>query len=421
MLSSSGTQPVIFYFLDTHRRRSPQTIPRRIMSDFDWSQIKPCRDVYRTFVLLCWWHVLHAWQQHFRIPNHPELWELLKRWIRMTDQAEFDAAWIKIRTLADEDFIKYLETYWMKPDVVKMWSAIYRMPRSIFEVSDTNMLIEAWHHVLKYKFLLGKRNRRLDHLIKTLVDDVLPYYALKQRRQDYGFEGPDIEVKKRQKIIERSQAYTVADIEHDIETGIYFVRSQSDPSVIYEVDMDTYTCTCLDYPLISFCKHICAVQTLFKEPGGPPDGNRVYCKAAPGKLVGDHPESPSSMTDDTAPAPASKQKILATIATKLELLAARLRRRKDDSNLPALPELEAALGAMILATDTSTVLPSARRLAPVVKDPTARQTMMPRVKTRNAAPGDPSYGGGANSGSKVKKTSAKSGTQLPPPASQPTL
>ncbi|KAJ6589858.1 hypothetical protein DFH09DRAFT_841931, partial [Mycena vulgaris] len=66
----------------------------------------------------------------------------------------------------------------------------------------------------------------------------------KQRRQDYRFEGPDIEVKKRQKIIERSQAYTVA----DIEMGTCFARSQSDPSVIYEVDMDTYTCTCLDYP-----------------------------------------------------------------------------------------------------------------------------------------------------------------------------
>ncbi|KAJ7163665.1 hypothetical protein C8R46DRAFT_829072, partial [Mycena filopes] len=61
-----------------------------------------------------------------------------------------------------------------------------------------------WHHVLKRKFLHGKRNRRLDHLLNTLMTEVLPYYALKQRRQDFGFEGPDIEVLKRQEISKRS-------------------------------------------------------------------------------------------------------------------------------------------------------------------------------------------------------------------------
>lgn len=38
----------------------------------------------------------------------------------------------------------------------------------------------------------------MDHLLSTLTTEVLPYYALKQRRQDLGFEGINIEVKKRQ-------------------------------------------------------------------------------------------------------------------------------------------------------------------------------------------------------------------------------
>jgi hypothetical protein len=66
--------------------------------------------------------------------------------------------------------------------------------------------------VLKGKFLHGKRNRRLDHLINTLVNEVLPYYALKQRRQELGFEGVDIEVKKRQDILKRSKVYKKEDI-----------------------------------------------------------------------------------------------------------------------------------------------------------------------------------------------------------------
>ncbi|KAJ7740846.1 hypothetical protein B0H16DRAFT_1324200 [Mycena metata] len=72
--------------------------------------------------------------------------------------------------MAPKTFKDYLIRYWMPDRVLRMWSAVYCMPRSIFEACDTNMLIEAWHHVLKGKFLHGKRNRRLDHLIRTLVD-----------------------------------------------------------------------------------------------------------------------------------------------------------------------------------------------------------------------------------------------------------
>ncbi|KAJ6551883.1 hypothetical protein B0H19DRAFT_940892 [Mycena capillaripes] len=126
----------------------------------------------------------------------------------MTDITEFNTTWVKIQALAPLDFVKYLSQYWMIDRVVRMWSAVYRKERSIFEACDTNI----WHHVLKGKFLQGKRNRRMDHLLNTLISDVLPYYALKQRRQDLGFEGIDIEVKKRQDIVKRSEVYTKDDI-----------------------------------------------------------------------------------------------------------------------------------------------------------------------------------------------------------------
>jgi hypothetical protein len=114
------------------------------MSDFSWPQINACIDVYLARILLCWWHVLHAWQQHFHISQNAELWELLKKWIRITEQLEFEATWLKIQRMAPEGFMKYLEQYWMSPQVVKMWSAVHRTPRTIFELCDTNMLIEAY-------------------------------------------------------------------------------------------------------------------------------------------------------------------------------------------------------------------------------------------------------------------------------------
>jgi hypothetical protein len=77
-------------------------------------------------------------------------------------------------------------------------------------------------------------------------------------------EGPDVEVKKRQDIKRRSQVYVKDNIEQ-VEDTKYLVLSQSSPSKFYEVNINTYTCDCLDFPLIAYCKHICAVQQLFDE------------------------------------------------------------------------------------------------------------------------------------------------------------
>ncbi|KAF8182490.1 hypothetical protein K438DRAFT_1600935, partial [Mycena galopus ATCC 62051] len=54
-----------------------------------------------------------------------------------------------------------------------------------------------WHHILKGKFFQGKRNRRLNHHIHTLIKHICLYYPLKEHLQAMGFEGPDLEVQKR--------------------------------------------------------------------------------------------------------------------------------------------------------------------------------------------------------------------------------
>ncbi|KAJ7051026.1 hypothetical protein C8F01DRAFT_925647, partial [Mycena amicta] len=105
---------------------------------------------------------------------------------------------------APPSVVQYLTEYWMRPDVVKMWSAFYRTRFDIFQANNTNMLVEAWHHVLKSMFLHGRRNRRLDHLLHILVESVIPHYALKHRRQQLGFQGIDLEEQKRLQAIEKS-------------------------------------------------------------------------------------------------------------------------------------------------------------------------------------------------------------------------
>ena len=252
------------------------------------------------------------------------------------------------------------------------------------------------------------------------MTEVLPYYSLKQRRQELGFEGPDIEVKKRRDILKRSKSYTREDIE-EVDDGLYLVRSQSDPSKVYEVDIDTYTCTCLDFPLICFCKHICAVQMLFDEPTASPPLQSSSTLPSLSRSL-----SPSLSSSDVATIVIPKRNPLTLVAEKLERLASRLRhprkknRSVDLTDLSALPDLEAALDAMMIATDNGgSVLPSAKHLAPVVKDSTARQQMMPNVKTRRVPTGDVSYGAGASSGNKARAPNKKARMEKSTPSSTP--
>lgn len=65
-----------------------------------------------------------------------------------------------------------------------------------------------WHHVLKSKFLEGKQNRCVDYLLYVLLDLVIPYYIAWSQCQEFGFEGPDLEIKKRKEIMERALTIT---------------------------------------------------------------------------------------------------------------------------------------------------------------------------------------------------------------------
>jgi hypothetical protein len=142
MISSNTKEVTINYYLAMFRQRNPKVIPKKIMSNFDWAQINSVHLWYtKSQVLLCWWHVLHAWQQHIIISHYKELWELLKKWIRLTEESEFNEYWAKIQSLAPQSFIDLIKSYWLPH--WKMWSAVWQKDWTIFKLCDTNMLVEA--------------------------------------------------------------------------------------------------------------------------------------------------------------------------------------------------------------------------------------------------------------------------------------
>lgn len=100
-----------------------------------------------------------------------------------------------------------------------------------------------------------------------MVKKGVPYFAAKQLRQRYGFEGPDLEISARLKIQDRAKSIPRDDITLiEGQENLFYVRSQSAPGR-YRIDIEAYTCECNGYPLISFCKHLAAVQIHFPEKG----------------------------------------------------------------------------------------------------------------------------------------------------------
>ncbi|KAI0043671.1 hypothetical protein FA95DRAFT_1451703, partial [Auriscalpium vulgare] len=89
----------------------------------------------------------------------------------------------------------------------------------------------------------------LDHLLYTLFEQVLPYYAQKQRRQLFGFEGPDLEMHERAQVSKRASLIPPDHIEVvNLEAGTFRVRSQSNADLKYSVDLESYTCECPHFP-----------------------------------------------------------------------------------------------------------------------------------------------------------------------------
>ncbi|KAK6996229.1 hypothetical protein R3P38DRAFT_2799954 [Favolaschia claudopus] len=219
-------------------------------------------------------------------------------------------------------------------------------------------------------------------------------------------------------------------------TGVnqYRVKSQSKRSCVYVVDISAYTCTCLDYPLISYCKHIAAGQTLFKEvvtttvlpgtnesPSSDPASTNEEVDSSSDTV------SHSDSSDDEPPYPHQIQpppttRNLTLLARRLDTLAARLRHsRKQELSFPSLAAFESALDDLLKETDSGSILPVAQHIAPCRNEwLQTRKSMgvMPRVKTKARKTGDQAYGAGARSGLKAKKAKVSRSPASTPESSQ---
>ncbi|KAH8978817.1 hypothetical protein EDB86DRAFT_3089977 [Lactarius hatsudake] len=202
--------------------------------------------------------MLRAMRMRFDTDEFSDLWKCVQEWVKTPNQSKFDSAWEWIQTEKEkvpESFVKYLKENWM--GIVPLWAGIARKNRTIFQEGDTNMLIEAYHHVLKSKWLEGKQNRRMDYLIHRLVILMLLDYESKHDRQEKGFEGPDLAKKRRAEILARTPEVDTESI-RDLGDDQFSVQS-SHSLRTYSVELSTQSCDCLYWPRVQLCKHVAAV------------------------------------------------------------------------------------------------------------------------------------------------------------------
>lgn len=290
----------------------------------------------------------------------------------------------------------------------------------------------------------------MDHLIHTLVKEVLPTYEDRHKRQMLGMQGPDLAEKRRKQILARVPE-TPLDRIKEIDESHFEIQSTSSEKK-YEVDLLAHTCTCLDFPRIQLCKHVAATVHFF---GGGLEG------------IGLGPQAPVNASASEAepdvsklPAPqdgsACSSKIRAAIDSDLRDID-RLQRELFEM-MPANPDPETAksikmarsqLNALRLSmSDNASRLPEKERIGPnqLSWPPTAARMGVKRgekrrgkvdsahtaehigVPKRKRGNDDP-YGAGEESGKRAKPDAVSAAAndrarakaaERPPPASLPT-
>jgi hypothetical protein len=148
----------------------------------------------------------------------------------------------------------------------------------------------------------------------------------------------------------------------DNKANIPLVKSQSDGAIDYEVNLENYNCTCLSFPIIWYCKHICAVQIHY-----PKTINLVPTSAL---NITTAPEETDCQTPATVPhveTPTNdKNKFMriAKIGLKLQDLANRVRFNPHVDDFDTLEELDQDLDTALSSIHLQSMLPPKKKIAP---------------------------------------------------------
>ncbi|GBM95118.1 hypothetical protein AVEN_46314-1 [Araneus ventricosus] len=147
-----------------------------IMTDDDQNTFEAFNVVFGPNIrhLLCKWHVFRAWsrQLYAKVSNKQLVKEMkvrLKELLNVKERDAFEkllAEFENIHFTKSPEFVDYFKKHYCNR--VQLWSASYRnFPHAS---TETNNYCESFHNQLKTVYFQRKFNRRIDRLIRTVLD-----------------------------------------------------------------------------------------------------------------------------------------------------------------------------------------------------------------------------------------------------------
>ena len=279
-LTTREDQEVVALFFEAIRHKIGMISPRFIMTDDAEQFFNAWKLVFgdSSHKLLCTWHVDRAWRgalgnkigdENLRCKVYHSLCTIAEE----PDADIFHKLLLNFeQQLQEHDetrhFAEYFHTYYSLRK--EQWAICYRRRSGI----NTNMHIESFHRLLKYVYMKGKVNKRVDkciHLLLKIARDKVFERLIKLEKGKVSHRITT--VRQRHKTsLEMS-----TELVKDVSDGLWNITSSSNPFHTYEIrkeecncsitcpirctDCDIcvhqYSCTCPDSLVcLTMCKHI---------------------------------------------------------------------------------------------------------------------------------------------------------------------
>ena len=279
-------------FFKSLREKSGSLVPSVFMSDDASQYWNAWSSIYgdstkSTKKLLCAWHIDKSWrkglQEHVKDVNgRVKLYMYLRTLLLEVDVGRFRAMlqqFMSMIATSEPDFCNYFQrTYSTRAD---QWATCHRIGMFV----NTNMYLESFHRLLKFVYLEGKVNKRLDYLISILLkvakNKAFEHFqkihkgktthriaAINKRHRlanDMIVEGHTIEA------LSDTSWRVKSEKQHDKQYTVSLCEEQRDCTCKIRccgcnVCIHMYTCSCVDSALhTTVCKHVHVTCILTRE------------------------------------------------------------------------------------------------------------------------------------------------------------
>nr|XP_022334767.1 uncharacterized protein LOC111131491 [Crassostrea virginica] len=174
-ISNRESEDAITVFLNAVKARAPNTVVNVLMTDDDNAGWNAVKSVFGGHIhhFLCHWHVHESWKKKLRQlikdeKHQAEIYTYLCACLQAKTETFFDAYVQELMTklqATSPEFLNYFQNYYVNRK--ENWAKCFRTGE--FGNVHTNMFVESFHNQLKTIYFEGKRNRRVDVLVETLL------------------------------------------------------------------------------------------------------------------------------------------------------------------------------------------------------------------------------------------------------------